>query len=231
MGTSASFMITARKVTNQRTDKNETSHKPVVVGLVGGVASGKSTVARLFAELGARVIDADKIAHDALERPDVCEKLRESWGDEPFDGAGLPDRARIAAIVFGDAEKLQLLNQWVHPPTRTAMREQLDAALQDDALPMVVIDAPLLLEAGLDAWCDLIIFVAADISCRAKRAMKDRHWNEAEIRRREAHQNALEGKRRQADKVIENHGSLGQTRARVAEFYRELTGTSVQETL
>jgi len=222
-------MMSAQNTTNECAEQSKAPRRPVVVGLLGGVASGKSMVAGFLAELGARVIDADKIAGRALRTPHICAQLRQHWGDAPFDSAGNPDPARIAALVFSDPDKLHILNQLVHPPTRAAMRDELDAALRERTLPMAVIDAPLLVEAGLEAWCDKLIFVAATAAQRIQRAAAERHWDENEIRRRETHQDTLARKRSIADIVIKNNSSPEHVRALVAAVFQELTKTAFQE--
>lgn len=194
-----------------------------VIGITGGVAAGKSTIARMLASLGAEVIDADEIAHAVLASPRVRERLRANWGEAVFDSHGLPDREKIAAAVFRKPKKLEELNGWVHPPTRREMRARLDRALQTDTTPLVVIDAPLLVEAKLDRWCDTIAFVAAPRSTRAERAGRSRGWDPAEIERREASQNSLHAKRRSADVVIGNYGSTEETFAQVKRLYQQWT--------
>ena len=219
-------MVNMTKHTNTHATRADGPRKTLAVGLVGGIASGKTAVAGLFAELGARVIDADRIAHEVLELPAVCAQLRAQWGDAPFDAEGRPDRARIADLVFGDPDNLRLLNGWVHPPTRERMRAALESARAAGDAPLIVIDAPLLLEAGLEEWCDLILFVAADAACRARRARADRAWETNELARREACQHTAARKRTAADMVLDNNGSLEDTRAEVARLFRELTGQS-----
>jgi dephospho-CoA kinase len=192
--------------------------KPKVIGLTGGIASGKSTVAKMFARLGAAVIDADAIAREALLSREVSEKLRKYWGKELFDGKR-PNRARVAQVAFGDPEKLRELTAWVHPPVIREMRAQLDRALTRRRVPLVVVDAPLLIEADLAAWCDLIVFVDAARAVRAGRARSARGWPEQEIRRRESAQASLAEKRRRASARINNNGSEEKTRASVSRLF------------
>jgi len=194
---------------------------PVVVGLVGGIASGKSTVARLFQRLGATVIDADAIAKEMLRTPAVSDAIRREWGAGLFGADGAPDRAKIAALVFDDAEKLKKLNGWVHPPVLREMRAGLDKALADPAAPLIVIDAPLLMEGELHAWCDALVFVEAGAETRARRAGSDRGWAPGELARREARQAPLEEKRRRADAVVRNDGEESETFEQVQSLFRK----------
>ena len=198
---------------------------PKVIGLVGGVASGKSTVAALFAQLGAEVIDADAIARDVLESADVRENMRRAWGPSVFDGEGRPDRARVADLVFRDPDKRRELNAWVHPAVRAEMRARLDRSLRGRAAPLIVIDAPLLLEADLEAWCDAIVFVDADPARRAERAAA-RGWLAEEVARRESAQAPLDEKRARADLVIQNNGSVEETLLQVKRLFRQWTTCS-----
>jgi dephospho-CoA kinase len=199
--------------------------KPKVIGLTGGIASGKSSVAALFADLGAAVIDADAIAREVLRSPEIAEKLRKSWGHETFHD-GSPDRARIAEIAFRDPEKLKELTSWVHPPTLQEMRAQLDRALADRGVRLIIIDAPLLIEADLAPWCDVLVFVDAADSLRSARARADRGWSDDEVLRREAAQAPLAEKRARASVVINNNGSVEDARAAVAQLFSQWVSDS-----
>jgi len=194
-----------------------------VVGLTGGIASGKSTVAAMFAELGAAIVDADVIAREVLERPAVCEQIRSRWGEAMFDADGRPDRKRIADVAFGDPARLAELNGWIHPPTREEMGARLARAARAGSVPLIVIDAPLLLEGDLDEWCHRIVFVEADAEVRAARARTSRCWDCGEIDRRESAQDPIGKKRGAADAVIRNNGTLDETRAQVRELFRRWT--------
>ena len=198
---------------------------PKVIGLTGGIASGKSLVAAMFAELGAAVIDADAIAREVLRSPEVAERLRKGWGHETFRD-GRPDRARIAGIAFSDPEKLKELTDWVHPPTLREMRAQLDRALEDRGVPLIIIDAPLLIEADLAPWCDALVFVDAADPLRLARARADRGWSDDELLRREAAQAPLAEKRARASVVLDNNGSAEDTRAAVAQLFRQWVSDS-----
>ena len=180
----------------------------------------------MFAALGAEVIDADAIAREVLRLPAVCEKLRQEWGEGIMGGNGYPDRAKIAGIAFRAPEKLAELKAWVHPPTLSEMRSRLDLALQRRAAPLIVIDAPLLIEADLEAWCDAILFVEADAERRATRAITARGWSPDEIARREQAQASLMEKRRSADTTIDNNGSPEETRTQVKRLFRKWISSS-----
>jgi dephospho-CoA kinase len=197
-----------------------------IMGITGGIASGKSTVAAIFAELGAAVIDADAIVRELLGSPELARKLREAWGEDYLDAEGRPDRRKIAELVFRDAERLREWTGWIHPEVRKKMKEQADSALHNPAISVIIMDAPLLIEAGLESWCDAVLFVDADPSLRAERARASRKWPEGELQRRELAQAPLDVKRRNADFIISNNGSREELFQQVERIVRQWTGPS-----
>jgi dephospho-CoA kinase len=177
--------------------------QPAVIGLAGGVGAGKSEVARAFARLGCVVADSDKAAREALDRPDVRDRLVEWWGGGILDSGGRVDRKRVAGIVFGSPEERRRLEGLVHPIVRQG-RSALLAQARSAGAPAVVVDAPLLFEAGLDAECDAVVFVHAPRHQRLERVRISRGWDEAELDRREKVQLPLDEKRRRSDHEIVN---------------------------
>ncbi|MCU0723522.1 MAG: dephospho-CoA kinase [Planctomycetes bacterium] len=188
--------------------------KPFVIGIVGGVASGKSAVAGLFAERGARVIDADALAREVLGEPAVREALARAFGPSVLDASGAVDRKALAGAAFGPPPRAEELNRIVHPEVR---RRLLEAAGRGGGA--AVFDAPLLLEAGMGGDCDLLVFVDAPEPVRRARAAA-RGWAPGEWERREACQRPVEEKRRLAGAALDNGGSLERTREQVAELWR-----------
>ena len=197
----------------------------IVIGIVGGIASGKSLVSRRLSELGAEVLDADRIGHQVLRHPEVQRAIRGRWGDRVFDADGQVDRGRLAAIVFGDPpgnrEELDYLEQLTHPEIRQCLRETMDRIARADAGAVVVLDAALLLEAGWDRFCDKILFVEAPRSVRLDRA-KQRGWTEAGFAAREAAQTSVETKRERADIVIDNSSTPEHTYNQLETMWRAL---------
>lgn len=194
------------------------------IGLVGGVASGKSTVAEMLAELGAEVLNADRTAHEVLNQPAVRDALAARWGSSVLDSTGAIDRAAVAKLVFGGStaaeEERQYLESVVHPLTRSAIekrREKLAKAGQQ----VFVIDAPLLLEAGWETACDLVVMVDTP-DCRRNQNATRRGWPGGELQRREQAQLPLATKRHRADLLLDNSGTLAETRAQVQIFWREM---------
>lgn len=198
--------------------KGRKARRPAVVGLVGGIGSGKTFVASLFAGHGAAVIDADAIVKRLLVRRAVRAKIRAAWGRAVFRRDGRIDAAALAAVVFRDSKQLGRLNRILHPLVRRAIR----AALRRVRARLVVLDAPLLLEAGIAGWCDRIVYVDAPRRAREARVRRERGWSAAELRRRERHQLPTARKRAAADALIRNSGPVRRTRAAVARLVREL---------
>lgn len=178
--------------------------RPPVIGLTGGIGAGKSTVAGVLESLGCVVSRSDDDARAALRDPAIRAELVAWWGDDILDPHGAVDRARVAAIVFSDPDERRRLEGLTHPWIERRRRELFDAAPDD--CPALVIDAPLLLEVGLDRACDAVIFVDASRATRLERVRATRGWDEAELDRRALSQLPLDVKRKRADHVIQNDG-------------------------
>lgn len=198
---------------------------PVVFGVLGGIASGKSAVAALLAGEHGVVLDADRFAQEALDSPEVQERLRESFGPEAVGADGRADRAFLARRVFADAGQRRRLEGWIHPLVRARILTGLAAARERGA-ERVVLDVPLLLENdaehGLARLCDHLVFVEASDATRAARATARRGWARDEVARREATQMSLHEKRREAAFVIHNDGTLDDVRTEVDRLLREI---------
>lgn len=195
----------------------------IVLGVVGGIASGKSLVSRRLEQLGARVLDADRIGHRVLREPEVERAIRGRWGDRVFDADGRVDRARLAAIVFGGLpdhrEELNHLEKLTHPRIRQSLRDTMTRMARTDANSVLVLDAPLLLEAGWDQLCDKILFVDAPRWLRLQRAGQ-RGWTEADFDAREAAQASVESKRLRANIVIDNSSTPKHTYEQLESVWR-----------
>jgi dephospho-CoA kinase len=182
---------------------SRTSQKPVI-GLAGGIGSGKSTVASVLRDLGAIVIDSDALSRDALAEPDVRQTLRQWWGDEVFNAAGQPDRRRIAEKVFNQPDERRRLEGLIHPRVADARRRRISESTDQTDVCAVVIDSPLLFETGLDVECDAVVFVDAPQSQREARVARTRGWSAGELARRESAQRPLAEKKSRADFVCTN---------------------------
>lgn len=194
---------------------------PLILGLAGGIGSGKSAVARALADLGAMVTDSDSEAKAALDRAEVRTQLVSWWGNDILDSAGEIDRKRIADIIFKDTAQRKRLEDLIHPLLKRT-RAELIAQAAASGVHTVVIDAPLLFEAGLEGECDFIIFVNAPREERLARVMRTRRWTEEEFNRREASQLPPDEKRRRSHVVIDNTGEEFGLRAKVAATLAQL---------
>ena len=177
-----------------------------VFGLIGGVAAGKSHVARAFETLGIPTIDADQLGHRVLERPTVARRIGQALGPQILTVDGKVDRKQLGKAVFGEnsaaADARRALEAIVHPLIRAdAIRELEQLESRSEPPRAAVIDAPLLFEADWDKMCDAILFVETEKATRVQRARR-RGWDETEFRRREAAQMPLEEKRLRATHII-----------------------------
>jgi dephospho-CoA kinase len=194
--------------------------KPVI-GMAGGIGSGKSLVSSQFASLGAAVIDADKLAREALDLPHVQEELRRWWGDGVIIGEGRIDRRAVGRIVFHDPAQLDRLEALIHPIVaegRDRLREQFDA---DPEIPAIVEDCPLLFEVGIDKECDHTVFVASNEADRLRRVAA-RGWSADELARREKTQWSLDKKAQLADYVVENIAGPAQVFEQVRAVFSQI---------
>lgn len=200
--------------------------KLFVVGLVGGIASGKSQVAAMFTALGAAVIDADRLGHDVLQRPLVARQLSQQLGPSILDDRGSINRSELGKLVFGPSAestaRLKKLEAVVHPQIHAEAVRQLKQ-LQERIPPpaAIVIDAPLLLEADWAPLCDLILFVDTPIDIRRARAAQ-RGWDAEQFNQREQSQWSLDSKRRAATHIIDGTADDTQLRSTISRLLHEM---------
>lgn len=176
-----------------------------VLGLVGGIGSGKSYVASLFAKRGAVVLDADKFGHDALLQPAIREKIKTIWGDAVFSADGEVDRKKLGQRVFIQPEEKLKLEALVFPYIGEAIKQALEQAEKNRDIKLAILDAAILLETGWKEHCSALIFVDASLPVRLQRVAQ-RGWTEEELSRREATQWPLEQKKRACQHIIPNEG-------------------------
>jgi dephospho-CoA kinase len=179
----------------------------LTVGLTGGIGSGKTTFAALLAERGAQVIDADVLGREALQpgKP-AWHSVVSTFGEEILGPSMEIDRARLASVVFADRAKLAALNAIVHPVIVKGIAERLDSLRSTHEI--VVIDAALIVELGLDDGLDAIIVVTAPEDVRAQRLVRARSMNEHDVRARMDAQAPEDELLARADIVVRNDGSL-----------------------
>ncbi len=190
------------------------------IGLTGGVAAGKSTVASLLAELGAVVVDSDRLAREVVEpgTPGLAAVV-EAFGPGVLTADGRLDRPALGALVFGDDDARRRLEALLHPLIR-ARAAELEAAAPPDAL--VVHDIPLLVETGQAGSFDAVIVVDVPLETQVERMVRDRGWSDADAAARVAAQASREQRRAAATYLVDNTGSLESLRARVTEVVEAL---------
>jgi dephospho-CoA kinase len=192
------------------------------VGLTGGVAAGKSTVARILDELGAVLVDADVLAREVVAKGTTgLEEVVEAFGPEILTDDGELDRPAMGAIVFADAEKRRVLEGIIHPRVRERGAELEASAGPDD---VVVHDIPLLAETGQAAGFDAVIVVDVPTELQVQRMVELRGMTREDAEARVAAQASREERLAIATHVVDNTGTLEDLRRRVTEVYRELRG-------
>lgn len=191
----------------------------MIIGITGSFGSGKSSVAGMFASLGARVINADIIAH-RLMRPGsaIYREILRAFGRQIIGRGGAIERKKLARIVFGNRASLRKLNRIVHPEVIAVIQKEISRA----GKRMLVLDAPLLIETGLSKEVDALIVVRSTRKNQVERLLKKGISTRADIIKRIKSQMALSKKMRLADFIIDNNGSLENTRIQVKKIYRSL---------
>src|SRR5262245_38500400 len=193
-----------------------THHSPKVIGLIGGIGSGKSQVARVFAEeAGARIISGDALGHEALRQPEIRDQVVRRWGASILDANGEVDRRKLGGIVFADATELTALEALVHPWIKRRIGEEVEAYRKDASVPLIVLDAAILLEAGWNGVCDALVFVDVPRDIRMNRIARHRGWSAEEVEARESAQLPLSEKAGRADGSLDNSGTIEDLRREV----------------
>ena len=194
--------------------------KPII-GILGGIGSGKSTVAAEFAKLGCKVIDADRIAHELLDRNTVKEKIVGLFGKTVLDSSGRIEHKKLAGVVFSDGDKLASLNGVIHPLVLERAEELIEQYNQQNQVRAIVLDMPLLVEIGWAGRCDRLIFVDCEQKIRAERAKK-KDFDKNQIKIRENFQISLDNKVSLADNMIENNSDFSALVRQVADIFSDI---------
>ena len=194
-------------------------NKGIILCLTGGLASGKTTVARMFRSAGAQVIDADKLARRLLRRgTPLLRRLASGFGKTILSADGRLDRSKLVKVVFRRRAELARLNRMAHPEIIRLIKQEI----RQSCSRLIVLDAPLLLEAGLKGMVDKVVVVKAGLNQQLRRAGKKTGLGRREILRRIRAQMPLRQKARLADLIIDNSGSLSATSRQVKQIRRDL---------
>ncbi len=193
-----------------------------VIGLTGGIGSGKSTVSQFLAELGAVILDADRVGHEALKPDtDVWREVVAVFGRQVLTPGGNIDRARLGEIVFGKPESLSRLNQIMHPRMFDMVKAQLEG-YRRQGVDVVVLEAPLLIEAGWTSLVDEVWVTVASESTVLRRLKERIGLSQSESLARIRSQLSSEERTKHADVIINNDGDLDELKTRVGELWRGL---------
>ena len=197
----------------------------LVIGIAGGVGSGKSSVARHLASLGAVSLDADQIGHEVLGEMDVKEQLVGRWGALVTNDCDEIDRAAVSKIVFGQSpeslNELSFLEEILHPRIAQGLKDRISDLELAGEHKILVLDAAVMFKAGWDRCCDKFVFVEVPEAGRLERCQQ-RGWTAEEFRRREANQQSLGLKRSQADWIVDNSGTSEETCDQLTKIWNEL---------
>ncbi|MFC5471853.1 dephospho-CoA kinase [Cohnella suwonensis] len=193
------------------------------IGLTGGIATGKSTVARMLEERGALLIDLDVIAREVVEpgQPSLS-AIAERFGPSVLREDGTLDRKKLGSIVFADASKRKTLEGILHPAIRKVMKERMEKYERSAPDKLVVVDVPLLYESGLESYFEQVMVVYAPRMLQLTRLIGRDGFDAEESRRRLEAQMNIEEKKRRADIVIDNGGGRERTEEQVDRFWREM---------
>jgi dephospho-CoA kinase len=198
-------------------------HSKPIIGLAGGIGSGKSYVARLFQNEGCLVLSADDAVTAAYQSPAVQDQLRQWWGPDAFLPTGHVNRPFIARRIFNDPAERQRLEDLLHPLVTAARTAQMEQAPADTRA--FVWDVPLLFETDLHLACDAVVFVDAPLDQRLARVRLHRNWSDDELLRREKLQMPLDKKRAMAQYVVVNTAGTDDTRRQVQEVLTRILTT------
>jgi dephospho-CoA kinase len=190
-----------------------------VIGITGGIASGKSTIAEMLESLGADLIDADKICHELINTNDIADKITKRWGVHIQDNHGKIKRNALAEIVFSDKKEVSALNSIIHPKAIEQIKSRIAKLHAKAATSAIVLDAALLVESKLIDICDIVLFVDTEKNSCVLRVKNSRKWPLDEIAKREKFQGLIPQKKEMSDVIINNNNSKEGTLNQVKDFW------------
>lgn len=193
-----------------------------MIGLLGGAGAGKSSVAREFAKLGCGVISADAINHQVQQQTEVIEKIRGFWGEEVLDETGSINRKALGNIVFHDKAELKKLTNLVHPLIEIEEKALIERHQKAPEITAIVLDIPLLLENGLESWCNKLVFVECDEESRLERLRENKGWDEEKQKKVENLQISLDTKEKISDYKVKNYSKKKDLAQQITRLYSEI---------
>ena len=189
-----------------------------VIGLIGGMGSGKSSVGALLERRGGYLISADELGHEALRQPALVERVVARFGAAILDERGAVDRRKLGRIVFADPAELRALEVLVFPYIERRIREEIHKAESLPEARFVVLDAAIMLEAGWAKACDAIVFIHVPEAVREERLAQQRGWTREEVQARQRAQISVADKISRADYVLDNSGSAEETAQQIEDL-------------
>ncbi|MBL8794018.1 MAG: dephospho-CoA kinase [Planctomycetia bacterium] len=200
---------------------SDTSRKPVI-GLIGGIGSGKSAVAAEFARHGGRIISGDALGHEALRQPAIRGRVVERFGRGILGPDGEIVRRELGRIVFADPIARRDLEGLVFPYIEARIRDEIEAAQSAADMRFVLLDAAIMLETGWNKVCDWLVYIHVPRAMRLDRLQRQRGWSEKEVTAREQAQIPLTDKASHADFTVDNSGALAETGRQVYNLLQHL---------
>lgn len=189
---------------------------------MGGIASGKSTVAKLLEQSGCAVVDADEIAGEVLQTAEIKQRIADRFGTDIFDASGQIDRKKLAAVAFRSPENISALNSIVHPLIFARSEELIAEYNRDKNIKAIVLDMPLLLEVGWDKRCDKLLFVDCEAGIRLARSKKRADFDEKKLKKRENFQISLDKKAEMAHYTVCNGHGLSELARQLGDIFPSL---------
>jgi dephospho-CoA kinase len=197
-----------------------------VIGILGGIGSGKSTVARCFGRLGCEVIDADSIAHELLFESGIIRSLLDKFGPEILNLQGHIDRSKLAARIFDHPDETAFLNHLIHPRLLQRCQDRINVLHSNPDIRGIVLDMPLLMEVGWDKRCDFLVFVECDGEKRRQRIQENKQLDVEQIKKRENFQISLDKKRQKAHYRVNNNSDESDMAEQVAQIFLNITSNT-----
>jgi len=195
----------------------------LVVGLTGGIASGKSTVSRYLRDLGAEIIDADVIARELVyPQSSAWQEIADHFGREIVDEQGYLKRKKLGQIIFQSTVERKILNEILHPKIKQRISEQIQVCLQKKEVPLIVVDAPLLIETGISEMIDEVWVVAIPQELQLQRLRERDKLSATDAQKRLASQMPLQEKTRYAQRVIDNSGTVNNTKRIIDTIWKQV---------